>query len=312
MNILLRVDIDFSFCIRKGVPWLLDYFDKNGIKATFFSVMGPDTVSSHGKRIGKKGYIKRLISMNPLKMIWAFGPLFLLRGKLLPVSHVGKDNPDILKDIQARGHELGLHGYDHSWWADNWKLLNSEGVLKEFARANNEYHKIFGTNSSLWGSPNWRTVEPLYDIMENMNIKYSSNVRGNKPFLPKFSGKEKNVVELPISLPAIHELVQYGIPKKSIPQTIKGCLDKSYNMLVIHGYYEGLLERELFKNTVDELLSAGYKFTTLGQYYDTIRNENIEADGISQIRVPGGFGDVSCQEDFLQNNYFDLLKGQND
>ena len=305
--ILLRIDIDFSFGLKKGVPYILDICEKYGVKGTFFSVMGPDTAASHGKRVLKKGYIKRIMSMNPLKMLLAFGPLLFLRGNLLPVQYVGKQYPEILKEIVKEGHELGLHGYNHAKWADKWQDMDVEEVRTEYDKANYEFKKIFGNECNLWGAPNWRTTEYLYQYLKERKCIYTSNLRGIGPFFPRYGTNKYTVMELPISLPALSELRQVGISKRKISKIMTQCLNPNYNHWVIHGYYEGILERKLFENTLKALLDAGGYFLTFKQFYDLRGGDIQQCDEIEKIQVPGGFGEISCQKSFIQNNYFDRL-----
>ena len=305
--ILLRVDIDFSFGLRKGIPHILDICDKYAIKCTYFSVMGPDTVSFHARRFIRKGYIKRIVAMNPIKMLFGFGPLFFIRGKLSSISYVGKQYPNILHEIVNRGHELGLHGYDHAKWADKWQGMDMEEVRTEYDKTNYEYKKIFGNECNLWGAPNWRTTEYLYQYLKERKCIYTSNLRGIGPFFPRYGTNKYTVMELPISLPALNELRQVGISKRKISKIMTQCLNPNYNHWVIHGYYEGILERKLFENTLKALLDAGGYFLTLKQFYDLRGKDMKQYDEIEKIQVPGGFGEVSCQKSFIQNNYFDRL-----
>lgn len=307
MKVLLRVDIDFSFGMSKGVPWLLSLLAAYGIKATFLCVMGPDTVMSHAKRVGKLGYLSRILSMNPVKMLYYFGPTFPLRGTLLPPKMVGAEHPEVLRAIARGGHELGLHGYNHAQWADKWLSMGDEDVRKDVEMANMLFEKIMGRPSKLWGAPNWRVAEPLYRYLDGHHSQYTSNVRGIQPFFPRFGEKTYQTMELPITLPALHEIVQAGIPKAAAGDVICNNLKPDYNMWVIHCYYEGLLERGLFESTLLALLKKGAEFCTFKEYYNTIALNRVESDDIGTVRVPGGFGEVSCQKRFLRDNYFDAI-----
>ncbi|MBF0518513.1 MAG: polysaccharide deacetylase family protein [Nitrospirae bacterium] len=306
--VLLRVDIDFSFGLRKGVPYILDVLDEYGVKATFFSVMGPDTASTHTRNFSKKGYLKRIMAMNPLKMLVGFGPLFFLRGKLLPLKYVGSGHPGILKEIADRGHELGLHSYNHAQWAGLWPELPDTYIEEDLKRAGDEYRKIFKKDFHLWGSPNWRTSEHLYRLLVDMGALYTSNVRGNSPFFPKYGDTIYKTTELPITMPALHELVQAGIKKHDTVKVLDKCLTSEYNQWVIHCYYEGILERKMFENALRHLADLGCAFYTFEQFFKQIRTDTLPACEIDAVTVPGGIGSISCQKTFLENNYFRYLK----
>ncbi|MBF0617694.1 MAG: polysaccharide deacetylase family protein [Nitrospirae bacterium] len=285
----------------------MDVLERYGIKATFFPVMGPDTVSSHTKKFSQKGYIKRIMTMNPLKMLAGFGPLFFLRGKLLPLKYVGSGHPEILKKIISAGHELGLHSYNHAQWANQWPNLPDTYIEEELKRAGDEYRKVFKKDCRLWGSPNWRTSEYLYHLLDKNGSRYTSNTRGNSPFSPKYGDRVYKTVEFPISMPALHELIQTGIRKQDTPKIFEKCLTSDYNQWVIHCYYEGILEKEMFENVLKHLMEKGCTFYTFEQFFEQTGSGCLPACEIDSITVPGGIGKVSCQKTFLKNNYFTHL-----
>lgn len=66
--VAIRVDVDTSVGLKKGVPKLLEIFSRYDVPATFFVVMGPDTMGKHAKRFKKKNYFKRIRKVNPFKL----------------------------------------------------------------------------------------------------------------------------------------------------------------------------------------------------------------------------------------------------
>ena len=212
--IAIRVDVDTSVGLKKGVPRLLESFLRYDVHATFFVVMGPDTMGKHAKRFKKKGYLKRILSVNPFKLICSYGLAPFFYGTLLPSPLIGASNPDLLKDIVRAGHELGIHGYDHAGWADSYRTFSFEEIEDEFGRTVSVYHEIFGSPPKSSAAPNWRSCGDLFDVEDRRPLLYASDTRGYHPFVPEVDGRVYKTLQIPTTLPCTHECIQLGLPKK--------------------------------------------------------------------------------------------------
>ncbi len=164
-TIAIRVDVDTSVGLKKGVPKLLEIFSRYDVQATFLVVMGPDTMGKHAKRFKKKNYFKRIRKVNPFKLIRSYGIAPFLYGTLLPSPLIGEAHPEILKKIIAQGHEVGLHGYDHAWWADSYyDSMSGNDVQEEFERAYQAYSNVLGRTPTCFAAPNWRCDEKIFKV----------------------------------------------------------------------------------------------------------------------------------------------------
>jgi undecaprenyl phosphate-alpha-L-ara4FN deformylase len=306
-TIHIRVDVDFNVGLKYGIPFLLDQFAQKNIQATFFVVMGPDTLFRHGSRAKNKSYQKRLRSFNWFRLVWYFAPAYIKSWFFSQV--VGPAAPEILKRITIEGHELGIHGYDHALWADRCFELGQEETKRQMDLAVSQFRELFPNKNWVWGAPNWKCNPFMLEHLETLSIPYSSDTRGCTPYYPSINGKRISVLQFPINLPCLHELIQVGIPRDQISNIVSQCVDRSdYNLLCIHDYYEGLMERNLFENVIDRLLDQGFQFKPLSSAYEVRSTYSPKISELSKIRVPGGITEVSCQDEFLANNYFYLLK----
>lgn len=129
----IRVDVETVNCLLRGVPALLELFDKYSIKATFFVPMGPDRL---GRNFKTKDLLKYL-RLDPLKK---FGLRNLLYGLLLPPPEMGKHHSPEIRSIEKRGHEVGLHGFGHANWARSIRLLTEEDGKICSSRATKNSH----------------------------------------------------------------------------------------------------------------------------------------------------------------------------
>lgn len=304
--IYLRVDVDFSVGLKKGVPFLLDVFKKRGIEATFFVVMGPDTLWRHLFKMKSTNYRRRISSFNTVKLLFYFGPA-VLKSLLLHVT-VGRGNAKALQQIVLGGHELGIHGYDHAEWATGCYEFTQSETEFQMDKAISQFEEYFPSREWAWAAPNWKCNSHMLNYLDEHGIHYSSDLRGCSPFFPVLEGRRGSHIQFPINLPCLHEMIQAHVPKDKIFDVFSKCLDKSYNLFCIHDYYEGLMQRKLFVDLIDQLIERGYQFKSLKSAYENREYFKPKESEVSRITVPGGVMDVSCQSEFLSDNYFEVLK----
>jgi len=76
-------------------------------------------------------------------------------------------------------------------------------------------------------------------------------------------------------------------------------MEGEYQLWCIHGYYEGLMERELLCDVVQLLLERGIRIRPLRdaqKRYGALCERSSE---VGKIQVPGGLGKVSCESSFI-------------
>lgn len=293
----IRADIDFEIGITKGVPYLLDFFKQNDIKATFFVTMGPDGFANNKKRLNSTNYLKRILSFNPLNIIFKFGFSYLARQFLGCSGNVGADHPEVLNRIIKEGHELGLHGYDHFWWAENIWDSDLSSVKKDMNKALSAFKNITGTKAKIWSSPNWRCSKNSLKLVDEFDFLYGADCRGKSPFFPVINGWKGKKIQVPITLPCLHEAKQFlgTDDRKTIIKYFLSQTNDTYNVLCLHGYYEGILERELFVALVKELKCRAFELVPLKALYEEVDKNNVQPCELIKRRLPGGRGDVSFQ-----------------
>lgn len=294
----LRCDVDFGIGLARGVPYLLDVLQRHGMRGTFYVTMGPDGFRQHTNRLGSATYRKRIRRMNPLGMIRAFGPWYLGRQALGFRGSVGKSHPAVLRRIQAEGHELGVHGFDHYWWAEHAFTAATEELQGDMARAFAALREATGAVASAWASPNWRCSARLLQLVDGLGFSYGADTRGSSPFYPELDGYRATTPQLPISLPCLHEISDYLDTTE--PQTIRDeflrHLRPGYNVWCIHDYYEGVLRRAMFEQVVAALVSSGCTLVPVRSLADALDRSGLPVCRVITARMPGGRGAVSCQE----------------
>jgi len=294
----LRCDVDFGIGLERGVPYLLDVLRRLGMQATFYVTMGPDGFRQHSNRLGSASYRKRIRRMNPLGMIKAFGPVYLARQALGIRGTVGLSHPDVLKRIVAEGHELGVHGFDHYWWAENVSTADRAALKADMDQAIDGLRAVSGHTATAWASPNWRCSAASLSLLDEFGFTYGADTRGRDAFVPLVPGYAGRLPQLPISLPCLHEISDYlnTTDAATITAEFAAQVRPGYNVWCIHDYYEGVLRREMFERAVDALISTGCTLVPIATLAAALPREALHASPVVSARMPGGRGAVSCQE----------------
>ena len=291
----LRCDIDFGIGLKQGIPFILKALKDRNINATFYVTMGPDGFAKHANRLGSSSYRARIRRMNPLNIIKKFGFQYLIKQAIGISSNVGADYPNGLKNIIRGGHELGVHGYDHHWWAENVLSAEKKTLALEIHKGIESFKSITGIMPSTWASPNWRCNENVFSILENFPFSYGADTRGDRPFRPKF-GVAVYRPQIPISMPCLHEISDYLDTKneEKIINEFKNNLKNDYNVWCIHDYYEGLLQQQLFIKLLDELIKDEWEFVPILSIANELDPKKLDTCQVVTKSIRGGRGHISC------------------
>lgn len=104
--------------------------------------------------------------------------------------------PETIKNIFLEGHDIGNHGYSHTY-PENFK--NREEEFDEYKKTNEILQKITGVFPKGFRSPAWEFSENTVDILEEIGIVYSSNMmHTEKIHQLELYGEKRKLVEIPI------------------------------------------------------------------------------------------------------------------
>jgi undecaprenyl phosphate-alpha-L-ara4FN deformylase len=292
----LRVDVDFGIGLQRGVPFLLDLFRRHGVHATFYVTMGPDGFAKHANRLGSASYRARIRRMRPWTMLRRFGPVYLARQAAGFAGTVGGSHPDVIRRAIAEGHEVGVHGYDHYWWAEHVFDSDGEGLQNDMDHALRLFQECTGHQASAWASPNWRCASHSLRLVDERGFSYGADTRGRSPYRPMTGGFIARMPQLPISLPCLHEIADYLQTEddRSIADEFLRSIKPGYNVWCVHDYYEGLLRRELFTHVFESLVVDGWSIVPMVALAAAVPAV-VDVCEIVRGRVRGGRGEVSCQ-----------------
>ncbi|MEE8168532.1 MAG: polysaccharide deacetylase family protein [Candidatus Hydrothermarchaeales archaeon] len=216
----VRVDIDAVGDI-KAVPSLLNLFDEHDIRASFFIAFGPDRV---GRNLFK--YIQRPWDIPKAKPgRYGFGNL--LRSFFNPQIIEGYKTQ--LIEIEKRGHEVGLHGYDHYNWVRE---------KRDIQKGLESFREVFGKKPRAFASPGFKTNSEYLRALDCFGFDYASDFLGSEPVYPLLNGKKADTMQIPVSIKSIGELSINGQSDEQILRLYSQGMENEFFTFYLHPSYE--------------------------------------------------------------------------
>lgn len=206
-RLALKVDVDTYRGTLEGVPRLLDLFAKEGVKATFFFSLGPDTSGKAIKRVFRKGFVKKVLSASPAA---SYGLKTMLYGTLLPAPDIGGRPETVarMREAAKAGHSVGIHAWDHIDWHDHLPRMRREEIEAVVAKEHARFLEIFGAPAAFQAAPGWTATPLSVEVQEAHGILATSDTRGGEPFhAVRADGAPSRVLEIPSTLPTLDELL---------------------------------------------------------------------------------------------------------
>ena len=206
-TLALKVDVDTYRGTLEGVPRLLDLFAKEGVKATFFFSLGPDTSGKAIKRVFRKGFVKKVLSASPAA---SYGFRTMLYGTLLPAPDIGGRPETVarMREAAKAGHSVGIHAWDHIDWHDHLPRMTREEIEAVVAKEHARFLEIFGAPAAFQAAPGWTATPLSVEVQEAHGVLATSDTRGGEPFFAlRADGTPSRVLEIPSTLPTLDELL---------------------------------------------------------------------------------------------------------
>lgn len=241
----IKIDVDTDRGTRIGVPNLLKLFSDLNIQTTFLFSLGPDNTGRAIKRIFRPGFLKKVSRSS---VVSVYGIRTLLNGTLLPGPHIGRRNAKIIYSAYEYQHEVGIHCYDHIRWQDGLVKMSREEVFAEFAKARDEFQRIFSFSAKTAGSAGWQANALSLAAYDDAGLLYGSDTRGAYPFFPRVGETTFKTLQIPTTLPTLDELL--GRPEYPLDTLSDFYLNQlkadSPNILTIHAELEGMKHLDWF------------------------------------------------------------------
>jgi len=291
--VALKVDIETYAGTRDGVPRLLELLDRFGIKATFYFSMGPDNTGKAIRRIFmRKGFLRKILRTRTTA---AYGLKTMLYGLLLPPPLIAASFPDVLKAVAAKGHDVGIHCWDHVKWHDLLPWFPKPVTAMELGKASRQFAEIFGYRTRTTAAPGWIVTADALEIEDAMGLAYCSDSRGRAPFYPVMDGRRFQTLQIPTTWPTIDELLgENGITTANVNDYYLANLQPGFHVHTIHAELEGGIFADVFADLLQRLTAAGVRFITLAAAA-TEFGEGAPACTLAMGELPGCAGNVAIQ-----------------
>lgn len=291
--VALKVDVDTYAGTRDGVPRLLSILESFGIKATFYFSMGPDNSGKAIRRLfTRKGFLKKMLRTRAPA---AYGLKTMLYGTLLPPPMIAESFPGTLLETEKRGHEAGIHCWDHVKWHDLLPWFPKPVTAMELGKAGSRFEEIFGKRARTTAAPGWTVSPDSLEVQDAMELLYCSDSRGRHPFYPLMGGRRFKTLQIPTTWPTMDEILgENGISTETINDHYLSLLTPGLNVHTIHAEMEGGILSAVFIDLLKKLVAAGVSFVTLAEVARECA-ASAPACSLEMGELPGRAGDVAIQ-----------------
>ncbi|MCA8923662.1 MAG: polysaccharide deacetylase family protein [Planctomycetes bacterium] len=204
----LKVDVDTHDGMRDGVPRLLEAFARHGVKATFFLSFGPDNAGKAvWNLVRQRGFMRKMLKTGAPKL---YGWRTVLSGTLLPARPTAAAMPELVRRIEAEGHEVGVHAWDHRLWQDHLHRLSRPQVEEQVRLACDAFEGILGRRPQAVAAPAWYVSRTSLELHDALGLLYASDMRGGAPAFPELEGYRSTTLQIPTTQPCLEELLTLG------------------------------------------------------------------------------------------------------
>jgi undecaprenyl phosphate-alpha-L-ara4FN deformylase len=296
-QLALKIDIDTERGTQVGVPGLLDLLGQQGILATFLFSLGPDNTGRAIRRIFRPGFLKKV---SRTSIVEIYGWRTLLNGLLWPGPHIGQRHGQIMRTVRDKGHEVGIHCYDHIRWQDGLAVMTLEEVRDELVHAHAVFLDVFGSTAQTAGAAGWQANQYSLQAYDEAGFLYGSDCRGKMPFIPKVGKQVFNTLQIPTTLPTLDELLgRPEYPLETLVDHYLGLLDPNrLNVLTIHAELEGMLYKGWFEEFLRVCLNKGIQFVLLADIAKELlkSKSTLPVCEVIHSEIDGRSGTLAVQE----------------
>jgi len=269
-KIALKVDVDTLLGTQVGTPNLAKLFAELGIQATFLFSLGPDHTGWALKRIFRPGFLKKV---SRTSVVEHYGIKTLLYGVLLPAPDIGKTAAHEMRAVDQRGHETGIHTWDHVYWQDHVYQRDATWTRLQMQKAYDRFCEIFKHPPLTHGAAGWQMNEAALKQLDDWGMQYASDGRSAPnlaPYRIQFNSVRSKHVQYPTTLPTFDELI--GVDGRDALGAAKAILHLTQSnpndqVFTLHAELEGQKLLPAFKALLQGWLAQGHELVTMGQLH---------------------------------------------
>jgi len=309
-KITLKIDADTYRGTRQGVPNLVQQLQRHDANATFLFSLGPDHTGWALKQVFRPGFFSKV---SRTSVVEHYGLKTLMYGTLLPAPDIGKTCGDFMRSVRNAGFECGIHTWDHRVWQDHVRTRDAAWTQEIMQRAYARFHEIFGDVPLTHGAAGWQMNDYAFAQLDSFGIAYSSDGRvvlkedgsladpAAGPHRLSSHGKVLSCVQLPTTLPTLDELLGRSINGNIIDASNVAALllgltkQPRDHVFTLHAELEGQKLAPIFEQLLLGWRAQGYDLVSMGDYYESVKDDVLPILPIAWGELPGRSGDMILQ-----------------
>jgi undecaprenyl phosphate-alpha-L-ara4FN deformylase len=296
VQVALKIDVDTHEGLKTGVPAMAAMLSREGVTASFYVAMGNDNSGKAIRRVvTNRGFLTKMFRTRAVSM---YGWRTILSGTLLKARPIALAFPDILRDLNDRDFEVGVHGYDHVRWQDRIDELGEAGIAQELEDAFEVYRAVFAREPRGYAAPGWRANAISMRLVDRAGLLYHSDTRGSAPFIPQVGGAALSTPEIPTTLPTLDEV----LGRERLPDSaavahfyLNRMNAGRLNVHTVHAETEGIGQLQSFTALIHAMKEAGAEFLRLDAVAQRLDRESLPVCPVVRATLPGRSGWIAAQ-----------------
>jgi peptidoglycan/xylan/chitin deacetylase (PgdA/CDA1 family) len=263
-----RWDVDHRVCITDGLPRIRAVCRDFGVPNTFFVNLGRSTNLREWLGKGVTRSKAKLADRDAVHLIKKTGwPRFVVETVLS--RRVGLSFIPALQELQAEGHELGLHGgMDHVIWSRRFHELAEADLVADVEESYAHFVRHFGRPEG-FSSPGFYSDARVMRLLDRLGFSYNGDGIGGEPHRAVADGRTLRHWTIPVTLsgPRTIPFLEYhgarATPEAEVMRLLDEHLD-AHDEVILYGHpcYEGVREAVLRK-VFARVVERGFRFVTM-------------------------------------------------
>ena len=291
----LKVDVCTHDGMRDGVPRLLGQLKRLGVKATFCLAFGPDNSGKAIFNLFKPGFVRKMLGSGAPKL---YGWRTTVSGTLLPARPIASAFPDLVRRIEAEGHEVALHAWDHRRWQDHVDAMDDSEIRAHYELAATSYASILGHAPRGAGAAAWIVSARSLATQDTLGLSWASDLRGGPPCRVRLGGRTFATPQFPTTGRCIEELLAVGVreTKDLVDALVADLAPSEPAVLAVHAEVEGGPYADALDALVPRCIAAGARIVTIGHLAAALDPASLPVRDLAFKRLAGRSGVVATAE----------------
>jgi undecaprenyl phosphate-alpha-L-ara4FN deformylase len=292
----LKVDVCTHDGMRDGVPRLLELFAARRVRASFFLSFGPDNSGKAAFQLLRPGFARKMFRSSAASL---YGWRTMLSGTLLPARPIATAHPDLVRRIDAEGHEVAVHAWDHRRWQDRVWSMDARAVAEQFERSFDAYERILGRRPRASGAAAWAVTETSLRVQDGLGLEYASDLRGGPPCRIAARDGALATPQVPTTGRCVEELLAQGVHGADALEDalVADLAPAEHAVLAVHAEVEGGPHRELLGRLLARLEPSHGAPRTLAEIARALDVAHLPVRELVHVPLAGRSGRVATSRE---------------